>query len=151
MARMYSRKKGKSGSTKPEKLVAPAWVPLKSAEIKMLILKLAKEGIPPSGIGLQLRDQYGIPDVKVITGKRISEILAEKKILADIPEDLMALIRKAVHIRKHLEENHKDQPAKRGLLLTESKVLRLSRYYKESGRLDASWKYDPKTIKLQVE
>ena len=151
MARMHSRKKGKSGSSKPVNPVAPAWVPLKAKEIEMLIVKLAKEGVPASKIGLLLRDQYGIPSVKVVVGKSISALLKEKDLVNEIPEDLMALIRKAVLIRKHLEENHKDQPGKRGLILTESKILRLSKYYKGTGRLDASWKYDHKTIRLQVD
>jgi small subunit ribosomal protein S15 len=126
-------------------------LPLKQKEIEMLIVKLAKEGVPPSRIGLTLRDQYGVPDVKLVVGKTITKILEAKEIKADIPEDLMALIRKAVLIRKHLEENHKDQPGKRGLKLTESKILRLSKYYKGTGRLPANWKYDPETIKLQVD
>ncbi|MBR9703495.1 30S ribosomal protein S15 [Candidatus Woesearchaeota archaeon] len=151
MARMHSRKRGKSGSSKPASPSVPTWLPLKQKEIEMLILKLSKEGVPPSRIGLTLRDQYGVPDVKLVTGKTITKILEAKNIKADIPEDLMALIRKAVLIRKHLEENHKDQPGKRGLKLTESKILRLSKYYKGTERLPKTWKYDPETIKLQVD
>lgn len=151
MARMHSRKKGKSGSSRPANPVKPAWVPLKQKEIEMLITKLAKEGNSASKIGLLLRDQYGVPDVKLVTGKRISQILTEKKLIGDIPEDLMALIRKAVLIRKHLEDNHKDQPGKRGLILTESKIMRLAKYYKRTAKLPATWKYDPETIKLQVD
>lgn len=151
MARMHSRKKGKSGSTKPEQKTAPAWVALKQKEIEMLIVKLAKDGNSPSKIGLILRDQYGVPDIKLVAGKKVTQILEDKKVSSEIPEDLMALIRKAVLIRKHLEENHLDEPAKRGLILTESKIMRLSKYYKRTGRLDTTWKYDPKTIRLQVE
>lgn len=151
MARMHSRKKGKSGSTKPAQLVKPAWVPLKAKETELLVTKLAKEGASASKIGLLLRDQYGVPDVKLVTGKTIGNILAEKKLAGEIPEDLMALIRKAVLIRKHLEENHKDQPGRRGLILTESKIMRLSKYYKRAGKLARTWKYDPETIKLQVD
>jgi small subunit ribosomal protein S15 len=60
-------------------------------------------------------------------------------------------MRKAVLIRKHLEENKQDMPGKRGLQLTESKINRLAKYYKETGKLDTAWKYDPERIKLQVE
>lgn len=151
MARMYSRKKGKSGSTRPANPTKPAWIQLKDKEIEMLIVKLAKENMSKSKIGLLLRDQYGIPDVKLVTGKSITQILDAKQLTPEIPEDLMNLIRKAVFIRKHLEENHKDQPAKRGLILTESKIMRLSKYYKGTGKLDVAWKYNPETIKLLVD
>jgi small subunit ribosomal protein S15 len=151
MARMHSRKKGKSGSTRPANAAKPAWVPLKAKEVEMLIVKLAKEGHSASKIGLLLRDQYGVPDVRMVANKRISQILDEKKLSKDIPEDLMALIRKAILIRKHLDDNHKDEPGKRGLILTESKIMRLAKYYKGTGKLASDWKYDPKTIRLLVD
>ncbi|MFC1647854.1 30S ribosomal protein S15 [Nanoarchaeota archaeon] len=151
MARMHSRKKGKSGSTKPAKKVTPSWLQYKPKEVELLVVKYAKEGLPPSKIGLHLRDQYGIPDVKLVTKKSNTEILTEKKLLKDIPEDLMALIRKSVTIRKHMEENHKDMTGKRGLQLTESKILRLIKYYKKNDRLPMDWKYDPSRIKLYIE
>ncbi len=151
MARMHSRAKGKSGSTKPRTPAKPAWVTLKPKEAEMLIVKFAKEGKTPSQIGLHLRDEYGVPSVKLLVGKSVKQVLAEKKALAEIPEDLMALMRKAVLIRKHLDENKKDVPAKRGLQLAESKVNRLAKYYKKTGALPAEWKYDPERIKLQVE
>ena len=151
MARMHSRARGKSGSTKPSKKVVPSWLKYKSKEVELLIVKYAKEGMNPSHIGVYLRDEYGIPDVKLVTKKSITQILKEKNLLKEIPEDLMALIRKAVLIRKHLGENKKDMPAKRGLQLTESKIKRLTKYYKRTGRLPMTWKYDPDRIKLVVE
>jgi small subunit ribosomal protein S15 len=151
MARMHSRDKGKSGSTKPAVLTSPSWLQYKPKELELLIVKYAKEGKTPSQIGMFLRDEYGIPDIGVITGKSMTAILAEKKLLAEIPENLMALIRKAVLLRKHLEENHKDQPAKRGLKLTESKIMRLVKYYKRVDMLPVSWKYDPEKVKLSID
>ena len=151
MARMHSRARGKSRSTKPSKKVVPSWLKYKPKEIELLIIKYAKEGKNPSQIGIFLRDEYGIPDVKLITKKSITQILKEKNLLKEIPEDLMALIRKAVFIRKHLGENKKDMPAKRGLQLTESKIKRLTKYYKKTARLPMTWKYDPERIKLVVE
>lgn len=151
MARMHSRKKGVSSSTKPSRKVAPGWLKYKSKEVELLIVKYAKEGKNPSQIGIYLRDKYGIPNAKLVTKKSISQILKEKKLLKEIPEDLMALIRKAVLVRKHLGENHKDMPAKRGLQLTESKIKRLTKYFKQKGKLPLTWRYDPKRIKLVVE
>ena len=143
MARLYSRKRGKSGSKKPIKKTMPLWVRYKPKEIEMLIVKLAKEGLADSKIGVILRDTYGIPDVRIICKKKISKIIEEKGIKKELPEDLAALIKKAVLVRKHLEENKKDEVAKRGLTLTESKIKRLTKYYKKTGKLASEWKYEP--------
>lgn len=151
MARMHSGKKGKSGSTKPSKKEKPSWLNYKPKEVEMLVVKYAKEGMSPSQIGIQLRDQYGIPDVKTVTGSKITEILEEKELLNDIPEDLLALIKKRVRITNHLEENGKDMTAKRGLELTESKIRRLTKYYKKTGRLPKDWSYDPQKIQLYLD
>ena len=83
---MHSRKKGKSGSTKPLKKENYSWMNYKAKEIELLVIKLAKEGNQTSKIGLILRDTYGIPDVKSITKKSISEILDKKKLLPKLPE-----------------------------------------------------------------
>jgi small subunit ribosomal protein S15 len=151
MARMHSRKKGKSGSHRPLRKAKPSWMRYKPREVELLILKAAKENNSPSRIGLVMRDAYGIPDVKTITGKSVSSILKEKKLLAEIPEDLMALMKKSVALGKHLEENRQDKTALRGLQLTESKIKRIVKYYKLSGKLPIDWKYDAKSIKLYVE
>jgi small subunit ribosomal protein S15 len=151
MARMHSRNKGKSRSTKPAEKKTPGWVQYKPKEIEMVIVKYAKEGLKPSQIGTLLRDEYGIPEVQTVCGKKITEILEEKKMSAEVPEDLMALIRKAVLVRKHMEDNKQDMTAKRGLQLTESKIKRLVKYYKGKGKLSLEWKYDPKRIRLLVE
>lgn len=151
MAKKYSGKKGKSGSSKVLGEKAPVWVIHKPKEAEMLVIKLAKENNSTSEIGILLRDKYGIPSVKQLTGKSISKILTDKKIVPKLPEDLMNLIRRALAIREHLEENHKDMTAKRGLELTESKVRRLMIYYKDNNKLDKDWKYNPKDAKLYVE
>lgn len=48
----------------------------------------------------------------------------------EIPEDLYQLIKKAVSMRKHLDANKKDKDAKFHLILVESRIHRLARYYK---------------------
>ena len=151
MARMHSRAKGKHGSTKPSKQSVPSWLGISKKELEMLVVKLAKENKTTSQIGILLRDQYGVPDVKLVLGKTISAILKEKSLLKELPEDMTALIKKSIDIRKHMEENKHDMSAKRGLLWTESKIQRLVKYYKISGRLALDWKYDPKTIRIYVD
>ena len=151
MAKRYSGSKGKSGSHKPDEKSIPSWSRYKGKEVELLVVKLAKEGYTPSQIGMHLRDTYGIPDVKLIVKKKLNAILDEKKLTAEIPEDLLAVIRKSVSLAKHLEENHKDYTAKRGLQLTDSRIKRLVDYYKKAGRLPQNFKYDRESIKLYVQ
>ncbi|MBW2975937.1 30S ribosomal protein S15 [Candidatus Woesearchaeota archaeon] len=143
MARMHSRKHGKSSSKKPIKKVLPIWLGYKPHEVELLISKLAKEGKSSSELGIILRDTYGIPAVGLLCKKKISQILKEKNLAAELPDDLMAMIRKSVAIRKHLETNRKDETAKIGLTLTESKIKRLAKHYKATGKLPSEWKFDP--------
>lgn len=150
MAKMHSRKKGKSGSKKPIKIVKKSWMGYSAKEVEQLTLKLAKTGKSTSQIGMILRDNYGIPDVKVVTKKSISQILEENKLAPKLPEDLAALIRKVIRLTKHLDNFKKDRTVKRGLVLTESKIGRLTKYYKRTGKLNENWKYERSKAKLLV-
>jgi small subunit ribosomal protein S15 len=151
MARMHSRKRGKSGSKKPVKLSAPSWIRYKDKEVEMLVGKLAKEGKTFSQVGIILRDTYGIPNVSVLCGKSVSEILKEKKLMPEIPEDVTALFRKFASLKKHLDTNRKDEAAARGLILTESKIGRLVKYYKRIGRMPEDWKFDADRMGFYAE
>ena len=148
---MHSGAKGKSGSKKPAGRTGHSWLSYKPKEVEMLIVKLAKEGKAPSQIGLILRDAYGIPDTRVILKRKITSVLKEKKLLKELPEDLMALIKKDVALYKHTEANKQDMTAKRGVQLTESKIKRLVKYYKNSKRIPEEWKYDPRKAGMFVE
>ncbi len=143
-----SKEKGRSSSKRPPELKRPEWVTMKPEEVEELVVSLFRKGYPPSMIGLILRDQYGIPLVKSVTGKSILQILRERGLAPEIPEDLLNLIKKAIKIRKHLEEHPKDYHSKRGLQLVESKIHRLVKYYKREGVLPPDWKYEPEKIAL---
>ncbi|MHA1768426.1 MAG: 30S ribosomal protein S15 [Candidatus Thorarchaeota archaeon] len=145
MARMHTRRKGQSGSKRPSTLQVPEWIDEeKNAQwVEEMVIELAKAGNRPSMIGMILRDQYGIPLVRVITGKRIMDILKENNLERRVPEDLRNMIAKAQVIRRHLEENKKDYVSKRGLQLIESKIHRLSKYYRKKRVLPSDWKYSP--------
>ena len=151
MARMHSRKRGKSGSKKPSKKTVPSWVTYTPKDAELLITKLAKEGKSASAIGLILRDTYGIPHVKSMFGARLGKIMKEKKISPEIPDDLTALIKKSAQLRKHIKANKKDQTSKRGLILTDSKIKRLVKYYKRTGKLSEDWKLDVERIGYYAE
>ncbi|HIE23979.1 MAG TPA: 30S ribosomal protein S15 [Candidatus Korarchaeota archaeon] len=133
-----------SGREKPE------WVSMDPEEIVSLIVKMGRRGVPPSQIGMTLRDVYGIPSVKQVLGKRISDVLEEQGVAQKIPEDLLSLMKKAYKIRKHLEIHRKDFHSKRGLQLTESKIRRLVKYYKRTGKLPEDWRYDPSMLEMII-
>ncbi|XP_069463378.1 small ribosomal subunit protein uS15-like [Ambystoma mexicanum] len=97
---------------------------------KEQIFKLAKKGLTPSQIGVILRDSHGVAQVRFVTVNKIMRILKSKGLAPDLPEDLYHLIKKAVAVRKHLERNRKDKDAKFRLILIESRIHRVDRYYK---------------------
>jgi small subunit ribosomal protein S13e len=68
----------------------------------------------------------------------------------EIPEDLYHLIKKAVSVRKHLERNRKDKDSKFRLILIESRIHRLARYYKRAKKLPPTWKYESGTASALV-
>ncbi|MEE9151170.1 MAG: 30S ribosomal protein S15 [Thermoplasmata archaeon] len=151
MARIHSRKKGRSSSTRPFRPEKPEWVVMKPKEIERMVLRLADEGYSTSVLGMKLRDQYGVPSVKLSVGKSILKILAENKRTPKLPEDIRNLMKKAVNLGEHLAENPKDLHNRRALGLTEAKIRRLMRYYKVKGTLPKDWNYDLKMAKLLVE
>lgn len=150
MARMHSRKCGKSGSTRPARLEKPTWVELSPEEVENEVVKLARRGQSKSMIGTIMRDSRGVPLVKLVTGKKVTQILEENEIKTPLPEELANLVRKALSIRKHLETNHKDLEAKKGLNRNESKIYRLIKYYKKKNVLAPDFKYDPEKIRTLI-
>ena len=151
MARMHTRRRGSSGSKRPLISENPSWVPIDEAEITDLIVKYAKDGVGSAQIGLKLRDQYGVPNVKLATGKTVTQIMEENNVLSSIPEDLSNLMTKAISLNNHLKENSRDVANRRGLALVEAKIRRLERYYKANGTLPANWKYSLKTAELMLK
>jgi len=135
------REKGGSHSTRPVSKRPPTWCKYKPEEVEALVIKLAKEGHSPSRIGTILRDQHSIPLTKPITGKTISQILREAGLAPSIPEDLETLLGKATRLRVHLERSKKDLHNKRALQIIETKIYKLSRYYKREGLLPPDWEY----------
>ncbi|MFW6141526.1 MAG: 30S ribosomal protein S15 [Candidatus Saliniplasma sp.] len=151
MSRMHSSKRGRSGSTRPYVTSNPDWVKMDSEEIEEKILQLFKRGKSPSDIGVVLRDQYAVPNVKLATGKDISEILKENDVYQDFPEDLVNLMEKAVNLSEHLEDNRKDLKNKRGLQLIESKIRRLAKYYQRKGDIPGDWRYSLEVAEMLTQ
>src|SRR3989304_1625885 len=143
MARMYSRKKGKHGSKKPPLKIVPRWLKYKKKDLEDLVIKLANEKKNSAMIGTILRDQYGVPDTKVVAGKSIVKIMEESKTYPEYPEDLMSLFRKAVTLTPHLSKHKADKHSKTGLEHLESKIRRLIKYYAIKGKVRKDFSYAP--------
>lgn len=140
---------GRSHSIRPVTKKPPPWCTYKPEEVEALVVRLGKDMVPPSMIGIILRDQYGIPLVKYITGKTVMEILKEHRLAPQMPEDLQNLLRKALRLKRHLEVHRSDTANKRALQIIEAKIHRLSKYYKSKGILSKDWRY--KTAVLSVK
>lgn len=148
MGRLHTHRHGQSHSIRPI-TSSPTWVKQNNQEIEELILKYAKDGLTTSEIGVKLRDQYAIPLVRSITKKSITEILEQKGVKQEMPEDLNNIVRKALGLQKHLKTHTSDRRNVRSLELLEAKVHRLSSYYKKIGRIPKTWKY--KSVIAQLE
>ena len=141
MARIHAHTHGKSHSTRPTSKDVPLWLTESQEKVSSLIVGLGKEGITPSEIGLRLRDEYAIPLAKPILGKAIADVLVDNDIIRDMPEDLEHLVMKALGLQKHLRTHNSDHRNVRSLELIESKIHRLSKYYKKTGKIKKNWKY----------
>lgn len=120
----------------------PSWLKISSTDVEQQIIKFAKKGLSPSQIGVVLRDTQGIGQVKNVTNNKVLRILKSNGLAPEIPEDLYHLIKKAVSVRRHLERNRKDKDGKYRLILIESRIHRLARYYKRAAQLPPTWKYE---------
>jgi small subunit ribosomal protein S15 len=145
---MPKKEKGISHQTRPVTKRPPAWCRYTAEEVEALIMRLSKEGHPASKIGTIIRDQYGVPLAKPITGKSVTQVLTERGVVSTLPEDLENLLRKATRLHVHYDKNKADLHNKRALQIVEAKIYKLSRYYKSKGVLPQEWKYSPKAISL---
>lgn len=141
MARIHVHTHGKSHSTRPTSKNPPSWLNQSRDQVTALVVKLSKDGMSPSEIGLKLRDEHGIPLVKPIVGKSMTKVLADNNIKFEMPEDLDMLVKKALGLQKHLKAHNSDHRNVRSLELVEAKIHRLSKYYKKTGKLPKSWRY----------
>jgi small subunit ribosomal protein S15 len=129
----------------------PEWVPLTATEIEDLIVKFTEQGLVSAKIGLNLRDQYGVPNVRLATGKTVTEIMREKGVMPNLPEDLSNLMRRAISLNVHAKEHRGDVSNLRGLNLIEARIRRLERYYKRNGVLPENWKYSLENAEIMLK
>ncbi|MFB6082058.1 MAG: 30S ribosomal protein S15 [Halanaeroarchaeum sp.] len=154
MARMHTRRRGSSDSDKPAADEPPEWSDVDADAVEERVVELAEEGYDPSQIGLKLRDEgvqgTPVPNVKLATGKKVTEILEDNDAAPELPEDLHNLLEKAVNLREHVDENGQDFANKRALQNTESKIRRLVTYYR-GDELDEDFEYTYENAKELLE
>ena len=117
------------------------WVNLTPEQIGKLVVEMNKEGLNASQIGIKLRDEHAISSIKSVTGKNMKQFMEENGINQEIPEDLEALVKRALSLQNHLKSNKGDRKNVRSLELLEAKVHRLSKYYKKKNVIPKNWKY----------
>jgi small subunit ribosomal protein S15 len=151
---MHTRRRGSSGSDRPAADEPPAWSDVDAEAIEARVVELAEQGQDPSVIGLTLRDEgvkgTPVPNVKLATGKKVTEILEEHDAAPELPEDLRRLMERAIGLREHVAENGQDFQNKRALQNTESKIRRLVNYYR-GDKLDADFRYSYAEAKRLLE
>ena len=150
MARMHSKGKGTSGSSKPNNDTAPSWSESDKGTVEELILKYANDGHSSAKIGSLLRDIHAVPDVRLVMGERISQTLSRNNLDSTYPEDMMNLMRKALSLIDHLSSNKKDLHNRRQLELCESRLRRLAKYYVRTGRISSTWTYKRDQLRLSL-
>ena len=149
MARIHAHTRGQSHSVRPVSKNVPPWRIMTHTELSSLIVRLSKEGLTPSAIGTKLRDEYGIPLVKTVMEKTITQIRIENGIKEDMPEDLRQLVQRALALQRHLRTHNTDRRNVRSLELIEAKVHRLSKYYKRNMKISKDWKYASTIAQLE--
>jgi small subunit ribosomal protein S15 len=141
---MHTRRRGASDSDRPVTDEPPEWSDVDPEAVEQRVVELAEDGHSPSEIGTKLRDEgvtgTPVPDVKLATGKKVTEILEEHDAAPEIPEDLRNLMERAVRLREHVEDNPQDMQNKRAMQNAESKVRRLVDYYR-GDELDEDFRY----------
>ena len=63
MGRLHSKGKGVARSALPYKRSPPQWCKTPANDVEEHVVRLAKKGLRPSAIGVNLRDSHGIPQV----------------------------------------------------------------------------------------
>merc|ERR1711971_1545747 len=142
MARMYSKGRGKAKSIRPYLTERPSWIQLSNEQIEVKIIELAKKGMTESAIGAYLRDEMGIPCVKSVLQCKLTQVLRRGGVAPEVPDNLLALMRKNRQMRDHLEKNTKDKVTKFNLIRNESKIYRQIKWLKKLGKLPESFKFD---------
>lgn len=151
MARMHSKRHGKSKSRKPLPEELGEAKGIDKDKIEEIIVNYAKQGMEPAMIGEALKREHNITYIKHQMGRRLVKILEEKGMKGQIPSDMMDLMKTAVNLNAHISKNKQDINNTIRLRRIESKIWRLTKYYIQEGVLPKGWRYDPKQAELLIK
>jgi len=108
------------------KIEKPVWLKYTQKEVEAIILKLVDKGMTAEKIGLTLRDQYGIPNVKIY-GIKIKQVLKDK-FQEPTNLNLKAKLEKVIN---HYKKHKQDKRAERSLIITKAKLKKREDYAKK--------------------
>ena len=94
MSRIHSSKHGRSGSKIPLRNGVPEWALYKGKDAEAKLIELIRQGNTMSKAGILLRDLYGVPRIRAVTGKKMLKILNENIYNINTFEDNIVLINK---------------------------------------------------------
>jgi small subunit ribosomal protein S15 len=108
-----------------KKMEKPVWLKYTAEEVKGIIVKLGNKGLTSEKIGLTLRDQYGIPKVKLY-GIKIKQVLDEKEKYED--PNVHNLKKNLDRIIGHYKKHKGDKKAEHSLIKTRAKLKKREEY-----------------------
>jgi len=95
---------------------------LTKKEVEKLVTDMYKEGITSEKIGLALKEKHGVKNFRKEFGMKISEVIGKND------ADSINVKKRLENLKRHLETNKKDQPAKRRLIKTASHFKKVESY-----------------------
>ena len=103
----------------------PIWLKYTEDEVKAIILKLAEKGMTAEKIGLTLRDQYGIPKVRLYNMK-IGRVLKQSQKFQEPGE--INLNKKVENLLNHYGKNKQDKVSARSIIISKAKLKKQKDY-----------------------
>ncbi len=100
------------------------WSKLKPSEVEKLIVELGEKKIPPEKIGLILRDQHGIPKVKLFKLK-INKVLAKHNLA--INSEKKNIETKIERLGNHFAKNKHDYKAQHKKIMYTSHLNKIKK------------------------
>ena len=102
-----------------------SWIKENPENIKKKVIELAKQNVPIEKIGIALRDEHGIPSVKVF-GLRVKKILKEENIYEN--NEMEHAQRRIENSKKHFSKNNHDYSSKQSIARRVSRLNKIRKY-----------------------
>ena len=108
---------------------APSWFKLKPEDLQKQVGKLA-EKYDALVVVVTLKDGFGVPQVKLVTGFKFLCFLKKEDLVPSIPEVLYFFVKRAKSIQKHLDKNRENKGSNFRLIFVEDRFHRFEWYYR---------------------